>query len=192
MTITEQKILTGIKYFIANTKNVGCTKLFKLLYFWDFMHFKKYGLSVTGYEYHTYPFGPVPFDLFKMIKEKKLPEEWKNEIVIIKEKTESEFRDECTYYTIKLKKRKIDLDILSPNEQAVLENVAEIFRDVKATEISDISHLPNQPWDTTLKRKGMNKVIDYFLAIDNETPLDKETIEERFKLQRELLASGRI
>lgn len=80
MTLTEQKIINGIKYFVSNTKNIGRTKLFKLLYFWDFIHFKKYGLTVTGYDYYTFPFGPVPKDLYDKIINNTLTPSFKNEL----------------------------------------------------------------------------------------------------------------
>jgi len=35
-------------------------KLFKLLYFLDFVHFKNYGTTVTGMEYSAWKMGPVP------------------------------------------------------------------------------------------------------------------------------------
>lgn len=191
MTLTEEKTLIGIKYFVRHTKNVGRTKLFKLLYFWDFMHFKRFGMSVTGYEYYTFPFGPVPQGLYEIIKNDALPKEWKDEIEIVEEDIEREYEDSYKQFSIKLKSRKIDTDILSPNELKILHDVSVIFKNVTARQITDISHLLNQPWDTTVKTKGMNKVIDYFLAIDDETTLDLETITERYNLQKELLASGR-
>ena len=89
---TNKKILSGIKYFVKNTQHVGRTKLFKLLYFWDFLYFKKYGLSVTGYQYYTFPFGPVPLELYNQIIEDKLPDELKKELVIIDDdSSEDEF-----------------------------------------------------------------------------------------------------
>ncbi len=66
--ITTYKTLVGIKYFVEKTQHVGRTKLFKLLYFWDFIHFKKYGFSVTGFTYYTFPFGPVPKKLYDQIE----------------------------------------------------------------------------------------------------------------------------
>jgi uncharacterized phage-associated protein len=188
MTLTEEKILNGIKYFVTHTKNVGRTKLFKLLYFWDFIHFKRYGMSVTGYDYYTYPFGPVPKELYDEIDRNELPVFLKNNIVIIEDETED--TDDFKKFKILLKNKKIDYDCLSPNERSILEEVAFEYKDASAKMMTEITHLRNSPWDQT-RQKGMFKPIDYFLAIDEETQLDREEIEERFLLQKELMADGR-
>lgn len=193
MTLTEQKIINGIKYFVANTRNVGRTKLFKLLYFWDFIHFKRYGLSVTGYDYYTFPFGPVPKELYEKIINNSLHSEFKNELEfnIVEEKDE-EYSEEYKSFKILLCNKKIDLDVFSPNELSVLKEIAEIFKFASAKEMTKISHLPQDPWDITKAQKGLNQPIDIFLSLDNESPFDRETIEERFRLQKELLSDGRV
>lgn len=188
MTLTEAKILIGIKYLVTHTKHVGRTKLFKLLYFWDFIHFKRFGMSVTGYDYYAYPFGPVPEQLFNEIRKDDLPDFLRGNISIIEDETED--ADEFKEFKILTRTKKIDFDSLSPNERRVLEEVALIFREATAKEMTEITHLHNSPWDQT-RKKGMFIPIDYFLAIDEETPLDRDEIEERFLLQKELLADGR-
>ncbi len=188
MRLTEEKILNGIKYFVTHTKHVGRTKLFKLLYFWDFIHFKRYGMSVTGYDYFTYPFGPVPKVLFETIVRNELPDFLRGKIAIVED--ESEDTDGFKRFKVLLKSKKAEYDCLSPNELRVMEEVALIFRDATAKEMTEITHLHNSPWDQT-RRKGMFIPIDYFLAIDDDTELDRDEIEERFQLQKELLADGR-
>ena len=190
MSITEQKILNGIKYFIIKTKNVGRTKLFKLLYFWDFIHFKRYGISITGYDYYTFPFGPVPKKLYNQIICESLPQSFEENLKVIEDRSEDE-HDDFKQFKFILKNKKIDYEYFSPNELKVLEEVAFIFKNATAKEMTEITHLPNTPWSKT-KEKGMGKVIDYFLAIDDETAFDTDTIIERFDLQKELLSDGRI
>ena len=188
MKTTELKFLNGIKYFIKNTKNVGMTKLFKLLYFWDFLHFKRFGTSVTGQDYYAYPFGPVPKRFYNEISTGDLPKFFSDHIKINEVKEED---DDYKQFKFLLKNRSIDLECMSPNEIEVLKEVAFIYKNSPAIEMSEITHLKNTPWDKT-KDKGLFKVIDYFLAIDEDTDLDKDTIRERFQLQKELLADGRI
>ena len=189
MTLTEEKILNGIKYFVIKTHNVGRTKLFKLLYFWDFMHFKKYGMNVTGYEYYTYPFGPVPKELYDYINKNELPEFLSGKLSIIEDDEEDE-EDSFKRFKVVLEKRKVESDCFSPNEYAILEEVAYIFKEATAKQMTDITHLKNTPFDKTQKQ-GMFIPIDYFLAIDEETELDIEEIKERFTLQKEMFADGR-
>ena len=47
-TYHREKLINAIIYFAQNTKYCGKIKLFKLLYFLDFWHFKQTGKSVTG------------------------------------------------------------------------------------------------------------------------------------------------
>ena len=190
MNITEQKILNGIKFFLAKTDNVGRTKLFKLLFFWDFINFKRFGKTVTGYDYLTYPFGPVPERLYKQLIKAELPESIEENFIIELEDDE----DDSGYksFSIKAKDKTVDFDWLTPNEKSTLEDVAFIFKDTTAKEMSEISHLPKKPWDETVKSKGMFKIIDYLLALDEESPFTLEEAKERLQLQRDLLADGRL
>jgi uncharacterized phage-associated protein len=188
MTLTESKILNGIKYFVTHTRHVGRTKLFKLLYFWDFIHFKRYGMSITGYDYYTYPFGPVPKDLYDVINRNELPGFLQSNIAVMED--EEEETDGFKKFKLILRNRKIDYSCFSPNELRVLEEVAFEYKEATAKIMTEITHLHNSPWDKT-RQEGMFIPIDYFLAIDEETPLDRDEIEERFLLQRELLADGR-
>lgn len=190
MKISEHKLVNGAKYFIKNTKKVGLVKLFKLLYFWDFIHFKKYGTSVTGLIYYTFPFGPVPQKLYDQITSGKLIEIISQNFNIIKEIDEEDIN--YPQYKFYIKDKKIDFGWLSPNEKQVMEDVAFTFKNSSAKEMSDITHLKGTPYDTTKRNKGMGAEIDYFLSIDDESTLDLDTIKERFFLQKEFIKDGRL
>ncbi len=139
----------------------------KLLYFLDFMHFKKTGKSVTDLNYFAWEQGPVP----KTFSEEISDSPKKDLKLLVTIKYIGDFQ-----YISPQKGRKPDLDFFSPRELGILENISFIFRDVQAKEISDISHLPNEPWNTTKATKGMFELIDYALAIDSKSvqklPLD--------------------
>lgn len=50
------------------------------------------------------------------------------------------------------------------------------------------SHLPNHPWDKTIKEKGLKQRIDYLLAIDNtEKSLNTEEAKARMKEREEII-----
>jgi uncharacterized phage-associated protein len=189
MKISEYKLVNGIKYFLSHTNNVGITKLFKLLYFWDYSHFKKYGTSVTGLNYFTYPFGPVPKELYKQIESGKIAEFIINNFNVRKE-VDPEDPEKYPQYKFYIKDKKVDLDWLSPNEKKVLEDVAYIYKNSPAREMSDITHLKGTPYDKTKNEKGMFEEIDYFFSLDDES-LDIDLIKERFQLQKDLIADGR-
>jgi uncharacterized phage-associated protein len=182
MNITEQKIINAIIYFVKNTKDCKKTKLFKLLYYLDFMHFKRHGLSVTGYDYITMPYGPVPAKLLEQFDNNNFPAEFNKHFAVEK------ITDEGDKYSFKinLKTKKADLEWFTPNELSVLEEVTEIFKEAPAKDIVEATHFRNTPWYKTVKEKGIGKQIDYFLALDDEATLSREEIEERFRLQKEL------
>lgn len=182
MNITEQKIINAIIYLVNNTKDCKKTKLFKLLYYLDFIHFKRFGLSVTGFDYITMQYGPVPSRLLSYFEKNDFPEEFKRSFSV-----EKVTDDEDKYsFKILLKNKKPDLEWFTPNELSVLEEVVEIFRDAPAKDMVEATHFHNTPWDRTVKTKGMGKNIDYLLAVDEETTLALEEIKERFRIQKEL------
>ncbi|CAN2525464.1 Panacea domain-containing protein [Burkholderia pseudomallei] len=60
----RQKLVEAVLYFATNVKKLGKVKLFKLLYFLDFEHFRDTGRSVTGMDYVAWKMGPVPEVLY--------------------------------------------------------------------------------------------------------------------------------
>ena len=69
----------------------------------------------------------------------------------------------------------------------IIELLCDIYRDATASQMSEITHLHNSPWDTTVKTKGFYKPIDYLLCIDDESPLNKEEAEVKLREHFEML-----
>ena len=59
MTREKEKLGNAVIYFSENTEHCHKLKLFKLLYYLDFWHFKETGKSVTGLTYNAWGKGPV-------------------------------------------------------------------------------------------------------------------------------------
>ena len=154
VTYQRERLINSIIYFAKNTKYCGKTKLMKLLYFLDFCYFKQTGKSVTGLEYFAWNMGPVPVLLYKEISKMK-PDLEKAIAIISHEKFEQ----------IKPKK-KFNANYFTPRQLKLLETTAFIFKDAKANNMIEVTHLKNQPWEKTLSLKGEFKPIDYLLAID--------------------------
>lgn len=192
MNLTQEKIVNGIKYFVNNTNNVGRTKLFKLLFFWDFLYFKKYGKSITGYDYFTYPFGPVPKELFNQIIQDKLPSYLEDHFLFEEVKKDDDYDDQYKKFLIKPKRSQYDLSCFSQSEKEVLEEVTFIYKEATASQMTEITHLPKTPWHKTKVDKGMDALIDYVLALDEQSSLTPEEALERLRIQKELIADGRI
>jgi uncharacterized phage-associated protein len=172
-----EKRINAILYFCETVKYPYKLKIFKLLYFLDFIHFKQVGRPVTDLEYFAFAKGPVPIKFYKEIEENSLPEELAKCIEIFPEKDEMTGKEKFTRFVPKLK---YNLKVFTKREQEILKNLALIFKEAKSEDMSEVSHLENEPWNKTIKEKGLNKKIDFFLALDNEALIDKETAEERY------------
>lgn len=178
----RQKLFDAIVYFCSNTKRCGLVKLFKLLYYTDMLHFRETGRSVTGLAYDAWKFGPVPAALYREIKH--APHDLGN-VVRIESPPTSDVSDTAPTHTKIIPKLQRQLSFLTAREKRIIAEVAEIFRDVTAEQISDISHARNGPWDRAW-RHGSGSSIDFFDSINLRlgtgvaVPLDelKERAEE--------------
>ena len=58
-----EKFANIVLFYLESNKNIFKVKMNKLLYYTDFLHFKRFGQSITGYKYQAIKMGPVPFDM---------------------------------------------------------------------------------------------------------------------------------
>jgi len=166
-----EKRVNAILFFKAKVKYPFALKIFKLLFFLDFSHFKKYGRTVTDLEYFTFKKGPVPKIFWEQIKNDDLPDEIKKsmEIVVVKDALTEDY-----IFTQFIAKKKYNLDAFSESEIEILNDLATIYKEAKAEDMSEVTHLKNSPWEKTLKTKGIYMKIDFLLAIDSEAEVDEE------------------
>ena len=185
VSIYREKLLNALLFFAKNTKHLNLTKLSKLLYFLDFTHFKQTGYPSIGLRYYTFQRGPVPKDFWLEVRDGNVPEDFKGKLALIPRTDElAQSFNEIEFRAI----AKPDFSIFTPREMEILNNLAFIYRDARAWEIAEVSHLPNHPWDVTIKKGGENCLIDYLLSIDekSEVRLDdaRESLKEHFEAVR--------
>lgn len=156
ITHHREKLINSIIYFASHTKHVGKTKLLKLLYLLDFCHFKSTGKSVTGLEYEAWDKGPVPRPLFDEFKNMK--PDLKNAITIV----------QIGNFHKVTPRRKFNDKHFTNREKMLLDGLSAAFKEQKAHEMIEVTHLRNRPWQKTLEEKGPFKKIDYLMAIDDE------------------------
>lgn len=171
--IYREKLLNAILFFAKKVKHPSRVKMFKLLYFFDFLHFKETGRPVTNQNYYAWKFGPVPKDLWEELKEGRLPNDFKPYLSIEPYVTE----DDKQGFNFKAKKNP-DLSVFAPREQKILDKLAFIFEDATPTQMSELSHLKNAPWDRTRQEKGDGALIDYLLALDKDALVTEEEARE--------------
>ena len=176
----REKLLNALIYFSKNTRVCGKTKLFKLLYFLDFIHFRETGKSVTGLSYYAWDKGPVPQDLFHELKQ---PDKDLKETVILLKKSDDEDDKLCRV----IAKKPFDPKFFSKREMKIMKDLSFIFKDALAKDMVEVTHLIGTPWDKTIKEKGPGKRIDYALAVDgSKGSLSLEEIKERISEVKEV------
>ena len=187
--LDRKKLFEAIEFFTKNTKSCGLVKLFKLLYYLDMLHFREVGRPVTGAQYRALPYGPVPNDLYDEIRDPN------SDLSLVFEITSppppGEDQSEPTRTTIR-SRRKMSAGHLTKREIRIANEIAEIFREVSAKDISDISHARNGPWDKA-KKAGAGKwgiPIDYLDSININFGSGKvsslEELKERLEEYNEL------
>jgi len=183
--IYRRKLLNAVLYFARNTKHVNLTKLSKLLYFLDFTHFGQTGYPSIGLKYYTFEWGPVPKDFWSEIKDGNVPADFKGKLALIPQKDDLN----SSYKEIEVRAiKKEDLSLFTPREVKLLENLSFIFKEARGHEMSEVTHLPKQPWDITMKKSGKNKPIDYLLSLDEKSKVSlddaRESLKEHFEAVR--------
>lgn len=181
----RKKLLNAIIFFIKNVKIPSKVKIFKLLYFLDFKHFQETGKSVTNLDYHALNWGPVPLSLYSEVKDNEVPNDFEKYILIDEFKSES---GEKKGGIFKVRSKVLpNLKVFTPREKRILEELVEIYKDVDAQLISDISHFKNHPWDKTRKEKGENQLIDYMLSLDNDAKISFNEASDYIQERKEML-----
>lgn len=162
--LTRSRIKNVVIYFAKNTHACGKIKLFKLLYMLDFEHFRNTGKSVTGYEYQAWKFGPVPVALMQEWEE--LDDDLKEVIEIIPEKVIDYTRE-----TVKVRDGvEFNDDDFTPRQLALMQDLADRYRDTRSPKMIDVTHEQNGAWDKIWSEGlGAQKTIPYELAIPEES-----------------------
>jgi uncharacterized phage-associated protein len=176
----RRKMIEAMGLFIQGVKYPSKLKLFKLLFFLDFEMYKHVGRSVTGLDYAAWPFGPVPPQLFKEFEE--YTEDLNQKISLInkdisKDETEKRLMIEIRF------RGKPDESVFTPRELKKIQELIEIYKEASPSQMSEITHLRNSPWDKTRKEKGDWETIDPILALDSDAAITSAelvlAIEER-------------
>ena len=147
---SSEKAAEVIKFFCHSLDGVFVTKMNKLLFYSDFLKYKRDGFGLTGLEYCAITYGPVPKDYGEVYS-----------------KAEGIDMDEYIYSNgtsgILLRTyEKPDMEVFDDVEKEILQEVCERFRYYSAGEISSQSHR-ERGWQECSKSKG---TIPYFYAFD--------------------------
>jgi uncharacterized phage-associated protein len=184
VTMYRAKLLHALVFFAKRTKHANLTKLFKLLYFFDFLHFKQTGYPAIGLDYVALQRGPVPKALWLELKDGMVPEDFREALAILPKSDEDDPTVKEYEFHAKIRP---DLSLFTPRERGILDNLVLMFRDSTAREMSEISHLRRQPWDLTVRRDGENARIDYLLALDADAEVTPDEAQASLAEHREIV-----
>ncbi|ENX02622.1 hypothetical protein F900_01068 [Acinetobacter modestus] len=155
----REKIINLVAYFADNVNYLGKTKLFKLLYFVDFEHYKLTGRSVTGLDYYAWKMGPVPTMLFDEIER---PEPDMQEKVKVQQKTLQNNKKMFCIEAI----AQFDSRLFTKRELRLIGEFAQKYKEAKAEDMVEATHLENLPWSKIYNSPtGKQKIIPYELAL---------------------------
>jgi uncharacterized phage-associated protein len=183
----REKLINAIIYFLEATNHCHTLKLFKLLNFSDFEHFRQTGRTMFGLEYRALPKGPVPTKLYDEIKSGG-DADLKAAIKLFEVK--DEITDELLRRDLTARVA-FDKKWFSRREIKIIERIAEFFRDLKASDMSEFSHENQKPWMAVYNGgKGTGQLIRPELVLDTKEPLvhDVPTItSEEIAYRKDLL-----
>ena len=190
LNINRNKLLEALIYFSKYLKYPTKMMLYKVLAELDFRHFKETGIPVTNLEYSAWKFGPVPKKLDEELSDRKkdkvtIPPDFSDSLICIKEEWETDTGEKRKTFKFKAK-RKPNLDVFSPRQKEILNNVLTIYKNVKPTTASKASHEKDTPWHITVKKTGKEgELINYFDLLNNKSKISKE---EAVDMVREISA----
>lgn len=127
-SMSTEKISNVTRLIISKIGNTFITKMNKLLFYADFIHYKNHGYGITGVTYRALPYGPVP-------------ESWGTLYGSLAGVIMEEFVYPGGQSGIKLDAVDApDAGVLTESEIETVEKVCELFCRMSAGEISETSH----------------------------------------------------
>lgn len=180
ITHEREKLIEAVIYFAQNTKFCGKVKMFKLLYFFDFEHYKLTGRSVTGLKYSAWDMGPVPVALFEEIES---PQPDLAEALEISEIPTYRGHPMLSFKPIK----EFDAELFSRRELKLLESLANEYHSTKSEDIIEATHLENLPWDRVYRKESSPRAeIPYEYALRND---EREQMLEIIREREEMIGA---
>jgi len=175
----REKLINVMVYFAQNTQKCGKVKLFKLMYFLDFEHYKQIGRSVTGLNYYAWPMGPVPVDLYAEfdVPAADMLSRVQFELIPVKNGVMIYIKPVAEFDNSHFSKRELHL----------MEQLASQYYETSADEIIEASHLEHKPWQRVYIQEGKKQqLIPYEYAL---TQKEKEVISELSQGHQEMLSN---
>lgn len=127
-SLSMEKVAAVGHLLISRIGSTFVTKMNKLMFYADFIHYKRHGYGITGLSYRALQYGPVP-------------ESWGTVYGTMSGISMEEFVYPSGQSGIQLEiNAEADYSALDEKEIATVETVCKLFADMNAGEISETSH----------------------------------------------------
>lgn len=152
-SLSLDKAAAVMSVIISNLGSTFVTKMNKLLFYADFIHYKRHGFGITGIIYRALPFGPVP-------------ERWGALFNSLPAIEMEEFLYPSGQSGIRLvTDGEVNRD-LHDSELRAIDKVCTLFSDMSAGEISQTSHLEKGWIDNNNRRSPISYQYAFALNYD--------------------------
>ena len=136
-----EKFMGAVEFFCSELETYP-TKLNKLLFYSDFLHYRENTVSITGALYAHAPWGPVPDDF------KTLLAMMEEELSIFQSEEKSFAGKDYTGVTLTILTNN-HISALETDEIETLKKILETLGHLSSSELSDLSHGENAYKETT-------------------------------------------
>ena len=160
----REKTIDAVAFFSKNTNYCGPLKLFKLLYFLDFINFRETGVSVTNLQYFAWKEGPIPQELYHELYNPA--GSGLRDYIGLKGNPDVRYRKQSWkgFSYIEIFKQ-FDGIFFNKGEKRILTDLKKEFSDYYSEDMAEDTFLKNKPWENTYREKANTK-IDYMLSVD--------------------------
>ncbi|MBR4437964.1 MAG: DUF4065 domain-containing protein [Bacteroidales bacterium] len=139
-----ERLKNILLYVLENCNDVFITKMNKILFYIDFLSYKKYGSAITGLSYRAIDYGPVP-------------ERWERVYCQFDEISQKPDRKNNLEGFILTSSCKADLSAFTEKEMAVMKLVCSELGAKNASQLSTLSH-KEEAW---AKHKDKKELIPF-------------------------------
>lgn len=147
-------VITAMVQFFATEMQPYTTKLNKLLFYADFVHFKRHCRSISGLQYSALAMGPVPSKYKNVYAYLEETHRVKIESIIIDDNITGE-----KFHPVE---PAISAAVLTDDERSSLRTVADAFKNLSTKDLIERSHL-EQAW---ISNVNTGTPISYAMAFE--------------------------
>lgn len=146
------KIIEAVLYILTKTGGIDYYHVFKILYFAEREHLRKWGNGITSDDYVALPYGPVPSHLYDAIKKNK----WRDQGFYKSLFDAMEFAGEDAPNVL-IAKKNVDMDWLSKSDVECLDASINENANLTFNQLKSKSH--DIAWHSTPQSSVIDKAM---------------------------------